>query len=439
MTNFVPVIGFEIHVELKTRSKMFCGCPADHFSRPPNTQTCPVCLGLPGALPVPNGLAIDWCLKLGLALNCKVNLRSKFDRKNYFYPDLPKGYQISQYDQPFCYGGHLNLNSGKKIRITRVHMEEDTAKLQHTDISGEKLTLVDFNRSGVPLVEVVTEPDFASSDEAAEFLKEIQVIVRDLDISTADMEKGSMRLEANISVRPSSQKELPKYKVEVKNVNSFRFIKKAIDFEIGRQTKMLISGIVPVQETRGFNESLGETVSQRRKEQAHDYRYFPEPDIPPLIISRRHIADLRASLPQLSSERRHILIDKYGLVNTTAYIICSDIIMYTFFTHIADKLPDKRKYIADFIVNKKYGTELPDTPEKLQLLIEASQAHVQMDPALLTQKVASILSSFPQAISDFQSGKTQAQSFMVGQVKKVLGKDVDTSIIFQIINQLYAR
>src|SRR3990167_2429146 len=238
--SYTPVIGFEVHIELSTASKMFCGCPADHFGRSPNTQTCPVCLGLPGALPVPNSKAIEWCVKLGLALGCQINLTSKFDRKNYFYPDLPKGFQISQYDLPFCHNGNL---LGRQI--TRVHLEEDTGKL----LNQKNQTLIDFNRSGVPLVEIVTAPDFTSSDESSEFLKEIQAIVRTLGISTADMEKGSMRLEANISVRPAGQTELPNYKVEIKNVNSFRFIKKAIEYEVGRQTRLLEAGLTPDQET----------------------------------------------------------------------------------------------------------------------------------------------------------------------------------------------
>ena len=252
MTKLIPVIGLEIHVELKTKTGMFCSCSADHFGKAPNTNTCPVCLGLPGALPIPNHQAIDWAIMVGLALNCRVNLESTFDRKHYFYPDLPKGYQISQYDDPFCQSGFLNLESGKKIRINRVHLEEDTAKMQHKVVNGKKLTLVDFNRSGVPLVEIVTEPDISSGAEAKEFLKKLRDILRSLQVSDCDMEKGSMRLEPNISWSESATK-LNNYKVEIKNLNSFRFAEAGIDFELNRQKALLDEGKTPLQETRGYN------------------------------------------------------------------------------------------------------------------------------------------------------------------------------------------
>ncbi len=397
------VLGFEIHIELATQSKMFCGCPADHFSKAPNTQTCPVCLGLPGALPVPNAKAIEWCIKLGLALGCRINLFSKFDRKHYFYPDLPKGYQISQYDLPFCFKGEL---LGHKI--TRVHLEEDTGKLLH---QGDT-TLIDFNRSGVPLVEVVTEADFIDSSDSDEFLKELRTIIRTLEISTADMEKGSMRLEANISIKDSTLAGFPPYKVEIKNVNSFKFIKKAIDFEVSRQIAVLESGAHPVQETSGFNEAKGETVSQRVKEQANDYRYFPDPDIPPLRFTQEQIETWRSELPKLPSAIRLSLIATYNLSSHYASIIASDKTMLSAF------LVSPTKAMADSLVNKRPLKEVSTLPE------------TDIEP--IAQK---IIASNPKAVADIKSGKTQVIFFLVGQLKKEL-PTVDPSVAKTILEHI---
>ncbi len=415
------VLGFEVHVELATESKMFCGCPADHFSAPPNSQTCPVCLGLPGALPVPNAKAIQWCIQLGLALDCKINLTSKFDRKNYFYPDLPKAYQISQYDQPFCFGGYLDLpSSGKRIRITRVHMEEDTGKLQH---SGDK-TLIDFNRSSVPLVEIVTEPDFNNPEDGIEFLKEVQQIIRSLKISTADMEKGSMRLEANISVRPSGQIELPNYKVEVKNVNSFRFIKKAIEYEVDRQTKLLEAGETPDQETRGFNESKGETVSQRRKENAHDYRYFPEPDIPPIVFNKEQIETWKSELPELPATIRQKLVSLGVSVNVATTLVSLPMRLAKFYE--LTQLSKEYKAIADLVAN---------APEDKVESIQYTKKTFITDESIIRPLVDQIISANPKAVADIKSGKTQVMFFLIGQIKKQQ-PDIDIEITQKIIQEL---
>ncbi|KKR78919.1 MAG: Aspartyl/glutamyl-tRNA(Asn/Gln) amidotransferase subunit B, partial [Microgenomates group bacterium GW2011_GWB1_40_9] len=320
---YEPVIGLEVHVELKTNSKMFCGCPADHFGKEPNTQTCPVCLGLPGALPVPNKKAIEWCIKLGLALHCTVPAESKFDRKNYFYPDLPKGYQISQYDKPLCENGWIQIND-RKIRIRRVHQEEDTGKLQHIEAEGQQVTLVDFNRSGVPLVEIVTEPDFHTIDEVDQYVKQIRRIIRYLDISNADMEKGSMRLEPSISLRVSGSDELPNYRVELKNINSFRFVRKAIEFEIKRQSEILDLGETIVQQTRGWNESKQVTLPQREKEEAHDYRYFPEPDIPPMRFTNVFVEGIRKQIPELPDAKKSRFMKTYNMNESVADILIQE-------------------------------------------------------------------------------------------------------------------
>jgi aspartyl-tRNA(Asn)/glutamyl-tRNA(Gln) amidotransferase subunit B len=397
------VLGFEIHIELATQSKMFCGCPADHFGKVPNTQTCPVCLGMPGGLPVPNAKAVEWCVKLGLALGCQINLFSKFDRKNYFYPDLAKGYQISQYDLPFCYEGSFQGHA-----ITRVHLEEDTGKLIHRGTD----TLVDFNRSGVPLVEIVTAPDFSSVEEAIEFLKDIQSVARSLKISSADMEKGSMRIEPNVSVRPTAQKELPDYKIELKNINSFRFVKKAVLFEVDRQTKILESGKTPIQETRGFVESTGQTASQRTKENAHDYRYFPDPDIPPIRLSESQVAVWKSELPKAPSAIRAELVETYGLSSHYATVLSEDKILLDKF------FQNPSKDTANQLVNKRTQT----------VVTQISQDKVR-------ESALAVVSANPRAVSDFKSGKIQALFFMLGQLKKVL-PEVDPAVAKQVLEDI---
>jgi aspartyl-tRNA(Asn)/glutamyl-tRNA(Gln) amidotransferase subunit B len=322
MSKYEMVIGLEIHVQTKSKSKMFCSCDAAYFQAEPNTHVCPVCLGLPGALPVPNGKAIENCVKLGLALNCKINRVSKFDRKNYFYPDLPKGYQISQYDIPFGENGYLeyDLNGDSiRIRIKRVHQEEDTGKSIH---EGNE-TLLDFNKSGVPLAEIVTEPDFTDVKEINAFAKRLKQIVRYLDISNADMEKGQMRFELNISLRNSGTTILPNYKVEVKNIGSISVLEKVINYEFTRQAELLDKGETPVQETRGIKDMTGKTYSQRVKENSDDYRYFPEPDIPPILISEEMIDHLKEEMVELPQQRKDRYMHEYHLEPSTAETIVS--------------------------------------------------------------------------------------------------------------------
>lgn len=435
---YVPVIGLEVHVELYTKSKMFCRDSADYFGKEPNTHVCPVCLGLPGALPFPNKQAIEWCVMIGLALNCQVPLFAKFDRKNYFYPDLAKGYQISQYDQPFCIKGSLILASGKKIGITRAHMEEDTGKLTHATVDGEKVSLIDFNRSGVPLVEIVTEPDFESAAEVVEYLKRLQQIVRYLGVSSADMEKGDMRLEPNISLRKfspaiagSNINKLPPYKVEVKNINSFRFVEKAINYEIERQAEILNAGETPLQETRGWNEKKGITISQRSKEEAHDYRYFPEPDIPPIRWTQTQIKKLRESLPEMPDEKRARIKKEYSLSDYDAEIIIRDINLANYYeeaTKAGKEANLTPKQVANIIINKKpdIAKILPAT--LIKSYISVSQT-ITISDKELEKTTAQVISENQKAVSDYKAGKESALMFLVGQVMKTLKSKVDANVV----------
>jgi len=443
---YKPVIGLEVHVELKTKSKMFCECSADYFGKEPNTHACPVCLGLPGALPVPNKTAIEWCIKIALALNCKISSVSKFDRKNYFYPDLPKGYQISQYDEPFGINGSLKLKvkneklkieEGKRIRIRRVHMEEDTGKLLHTNVGGKKVSLIDFNRSGVPLVEIVTEPDFKNAQQVTEYLQKLQQIVRYLDVSDADMEKGDMRLEPNISLRKEDSKDLPKYKVEVKNINSFRFVAKTIDEEIKRQSGILDRGKTPAQETRGWDERKNTTVSQRSKEEAHDYRYFPEPDIPPIIYSGGEITEIRQQIPEMPDDRKTRFVKEYALSKYDAEILVREIDLAKYYEQaVRDGLKYnlKPKQIANYIINKKPDIE-KTVPGELIELILATQQTTEVSSEELKQAVEQVLLENPKAVGDYKSGKTQALGFLIGKVRTLLPPKSSSEGIRELIEQ----
>jgi aspartyl-tRNA(Asn)/glutamyl-tRNA(Gln) amidotransferase subunit B len=454
MNKYTPVIGLEVHVELKTKSKMFCACSAEYFGKEPNTHTCPVCLGLPGALPVPSKLAIEWCIKIALALNCEINEYSKFDRKNYFYPDLAKGYQISQYDLPFGHDGFIKLKNGKRIRIRRVHMEEDTGKLTHQEVNGKKVSLIDFNRSGVPLVEMVTEPDFDNATDVKEYLEKLQQIVRYLDVANADMEKGEMRLEPNISLMSLrggttkqsqyiDEKDLPNYKVEVKNINSFKFVEKAINYETERQEEILEKGERPAQETRGWNEDKGKTFSQRSKEDAQDYRYFPEPDIPPIVLPKGAVGRIKDQVPELPDKKSARFEAEYALPSYDADILTRDKTLADFFEKstmglltILEKPTQniKPRDIANTIINKKINP-LQTTPEDLIKQITSAKQTVAMDEKELIKLIDEVIKENEKAVSDYKNGKETVIMFLVGQTMKKIGKKVDVELVKETLKK----
>jgi len=431
---YEPVIGLEVHVELKTNSKMFCGCPADHFGKAPNTQTCAVCLGMPGALPVPNRKAIEWCLKLGLALNCTVPQESRFDRKNYFYPDLPKGYQISQYDKPLCENGWMQIGN-RKIRIKRVHQEEDTGKLLHTTVEGKHVTLIDFNRSGVPLVEIVSEPDFHTVEEVDLYVKKLQQMIRYLDISNADMEKGSMRLEPSISLRPAGINALPDYRVELKNINSFRFARKAIEYEIDRQSETLDKGEMIVQQTRGWSESKNMTLPQREKEQAHDYRYFPEPDIPPMRFTKELIEDIRRKIPELPKDLKERLMKNYRLNDSVAEILTQTKELADFFEKVVAMSQIAPLTIANVLVNQSMDIQNVK-PEEFVDLITKKREEKYIDAGSIETAMNAVMRTNTKAIEDYKKGKLSAMMFLIGMVKRELAGKCDAEKIKKLLEKL---
>lgn len=429
----IPIIGLEIHVELKTVSKMFCGCPADHFGKQPNTQTCPVCLGLPGALPVPQKKAVDWTIMIGLGLNCTIARESKFDRKHYFYPDLPKGYQISQYDEPLCYQGSIETSSGR-IRITRVHLEEDTGKLLHKKVNGRDVTLVDFNRSGVPLVEIVTEPDIRCASQAKELAQKLRTILRYLGVSDCDMEKGSMRIEANVSVASTPQ-ELPDYKVEIKNINSFRFLEKAIEQELVRQRAILEKGEKPKQETRGWDETRGTTRPQRYKETAADYRYFPEPDIPPMVFDPKDVARLKEKLPEMPDQVVSRWLKEFSVRRDYADLLVADRPTMQFVERaflVAAKSSVPINTVAGEIVNRRLDPE-KTSPSELVSKLSARREDKVKSETELEGWIDQAIDALPRAVQDYQRGKTGAIAALIGKVMQLSGGKADATAVRRMI------
>lgn len=476
MENYEVVIGLETHVQLKTKSKMFCGCSAKYFGASPNSHTCPVCLGIPGALPVINRQAVEAGVEIGLALNGSIDQRSRFDRKNYFYPDLPKGYQISQYEKPISLGGWLLLGD-KKVGITRAHLEEDTGKLIHVMVDGQKISLIDFNRSGVPLVEIVSEPDLSSPQEAKEYAKKLHQIMKYLGVADADMEKAGMRFDGNISLRKKGEKQLGT-KVEVKNINSFKFLEKALEFEIKRQIKWLESGEKIVQETRGWVESKGETLSQRSKEVEEDYRYFPEPDLPALKIDQDLIEKVKRELPELPDAKIERLIKEHQLRVEEARLICEDKELAEFFEEAAKVYREKTKEGAKDIVNWLLGEVKRNLNEQKLMIQESKIEPIALVELILLMKEGKInnlvakevlkevfqtgleprkivsekgletkggvdlervvqeaLKENPKAVSDYKSGKEAALGFLLGKVMRKLKGQADPEAAVRLIKE----
>ncbi len=473
--NLQPVIGLEIHIELKTKTKMFCSCKNDPEETHPNINICPICLGHPGTLPVVNQEAVKKTIKTGLALNCEIEKNSFFERKNYFYPDLPKGYQISQYQKPLCKNGFLEVR-GRKIRIKRVHLEEDTGRLIHE----KDCSLVDFNRAGVPLMELVTEPDLTSAKEARDFAEELQLILRYLDVSEADMEKGELRVEANVSLA-KKRGELGT-KVEIKNLNSFRALEKAIEYEIARQTEILKKGKKILQETRGWDDLREVTFPQREKEKAHDYRYFPEPDLPPLYIDEETILKIRSEIGELPHQRRERLKREYQLDEKTTEILVKNKELGEYFEKIVsefepnlkkEKLLRLIKLSSNYLISDLVGLlkglpfeekEILITPEnfaqfislieegkissKIGKMVLAEMFKTGADPlqiikekglVQLTDKkeieklAQEIILENQKAVEDFQKGKIPALQFLIGQLMRKTGGRANPQLAKEIL------
>ena len=483
-TEYLTTIGLEVHAQLLTNSKMFCGCSADIAYAPPYTHVCPVCLGMPGTLPVINAEAVRKTLLTGLAVNCTIPVFSKFDRKNYHYPDLMKGYQISQYDLPLCINGYLEVEGTvpkgnpdhhppTTVRIRRVHLEEDTARLLHrTDSDGTPYSLMDVNRAGVPLIEIVSEPDITSPEQAQLYLMHLRHILRWIGVSTGNMEEGSFRVDANVSVRPASQQEYGT-RAEVKNMNSFKAVRQALEYEVERQIGVLESGQKVVQETRGWVEARGITVSQRSKEEAHDYRYFPEPDLPPLTFSEHDIEAIRTGLPELPLARRDRFMEQYGLSLYDSTQLTSSRSTADYFEQVAhDTSGEGARIAASFIVNDLVkilaGTELeatPLTPENMRELVglvsegtinrniarsllpdmvlghkaadlvqERGLAIVR-DESALEQAVDEAIQANPKAVADYLGGKESAIAAFLGPIMKATRGQADANTTRELLKR----
>jgi len=476
IARYEAVIGLEVHVQLATATKIFCGCPTS-FGAPPNTNVCPVCLGLPGALPVLNREAVELAVKGALALNCEIRSYSRFARKNYFYPDLPKGYQISQYDQPLAEFGYVNIEvdgAGKRIGVTRVHMEDDAGKSIHEGFrDSDRYSYVDLNRSGTPLIEIVSEPDMRSSDEAYAYLTLVKQAMEFIGVSDCDMEKGHLRCDANVSVRPRGEQKLGT-KAEVKNLNSFRFLKQALDYEIARQVGLIESGGAVTQETRLYNPDTGETAGMRSKESAHDYRYFPEPDLQPLRISGEWLGAMRESMPELPAARRARFLRDYGLREYDADVLTQSRALSDYF-ETAARVSGDAKTAANWVMGdlmgalKAEGREIGDSPvsaEHLGELVrllgsgelsgklakqifpkmfatgEAPAAIVEReglkqisDTGALEKVIEDVVAANGKQVEQYRGGKTTVLNFLVGQAMKATRGQANVALVTELLKQ----
>lgn len=457
---YEAVIGLEVHTELRTATKIFCSCRTS-FGAEPNTNICPVCLGLPGVLPVLNKKVLEFAVRTGLALNCEISRYSKFDRKNYYYPDLPKNFQTSQYDLPICEHGHLDVEvDGKKttIRITRAHMEEDAGKLVHhgTSITDSDYSLVDYNRTGTPLLEIVSEPDMRSAKEAVAYMEKLRAILQYCGVSDCKMEEGSLRCDANVSVRPVGQKELGT-KTEIKNINSFRGVERAIEYEAMRQAELLEEGGTVVQETRTWDEKEGVTKSMRKKEEANDYRYFPEPDLVPFTVSEEYIEEIRKTLPELPDARKERYMESYGLTSYDADYLTNDKARADYFEAMvaagadpkeaanwlmgdfAKKLsqsglemaaaPVTAAALADLLgligkgtisgkIAKQVFSDMWETGKDAETIVKEKGLVQISDTGALEELADRIIAANPQSVADFKAGKKKAVGFLMGQIMK---------------------
>jgi aspartyl-tRNA(Asn)/glutamyl-tRNA(Gln) amidotransferase subunit B len=478
---YEPVIGLEVHVQLLTESKIFCSC-STRFGAPPNTNVCPVCLGMPGALPVLNKKAVEFATLAAMALNCRINDTSIFARKNYFYPDLPKGYQISQYDKPLAERGFVEVatsggkNAGKKkVGITRVHLEEDAGKSMHEGFSAAaEKTAIDLNRTGVPLIEIVSEPDLGSSDEAYEYLTRLKEIILYTGVSDCNMEEGSLRCDANVSVRPLGQKELGT-KTEIKNVNSFRFIREALEYEIGRQIEALASGGKITQETRLYNSVEGKTYSMRSKEEAHDYRYFPEPDLLPLVVDEKWKTQIASSLPELPETRRMRMVKQYAITEYDAQVLTTSKSLADQF-EAAAKAAKNAKRVANLVQSELMGRiktkDIPMEQSPISMkgvaasadLVESGVISGKMlkelydlsfergkdfpevyeeegrpqqssDTGALEKIVDEVLGANPKQLEQYRAGKKTMMGFFVGQVMKASKGQANPQLVNELLDK----